>query len=385
MKNPFNNSTRSLRFDRNELSGSFGDIGTDFPLIAGMIIACGLDTASTLVMFGVMQIATGLLYGLPMPVQPLKAMAVLMIAQKLDGSILYGGGLAIGIMMMMLTVTGLLEWLAKLIPKTVVRGIQFGLGLSLASLALKNYIVADATAGYILAAVGFIISLFLIGNRKYPAALFIILMGFAYAFFFTIDFPAIAGGIGLALPEIHTPTMSDILQGFLLLALPQLPLSLSNSVIATRQTVADFFPERPLTIKKIGLTYSTMNLVLPFFGGIPNCHGAGGLAGHYTFGARTGGSVIIYGSLYLVLGLFFSDSFTEVLKAFPLPILGVILLFESLSLMVLMKDIAASKSDLFIGLLVALAAFGLPHGYVIGLVMGTAVWYLVRKGILWKE
>lgn len=69
----------TIRFDRNELSGAFGDIGTDLPLIIGMIIAAGLDSASVLIMFGVMQLLTGFVYRIPMPVQPLKAMAAIVI------------------------------------------------------------------------------------------------------------------------------------------------------------------------------------------------------------------------------------------------------------------------------------------------------------------
>jgi len=122
-----------IRFDRNEFAGSFGDIGTDLPLIVGMVLAAGLDAASVFITFGVAQIATGLIYGLPMPMQPLKAMAVLVISQKLSGDILYGGGLAIGAVMLLLTVSGGLTLLARLVPRCVVRGIQFGLGLSLAS------------------------------------------------------------------------------------------------------------------------------------------------------------------------------------------------------------------------------------------------------------
>jgi len=118
-------STRScwgaIKFDRNELSGAFGDIGTDFPLIVGMILASGLDTASVLIIFGTMQIFAAFVYGLPMPVQPLKAVAVLVIAQKLSGHIIYGAGFAIGITMLLLTVTGLIDWLARVIPKCVIR------------------------------------------------------------------------------------------------------------------------------------------------------------------------------------------------------------------------------------------------------------------------
>jgi hypothetical protein len=118
--------------------------------------------------------------------------------------------------------------------------------------------------------------------------------------------------------------------------------------------------------------------------GIPCCHGAGGLAGHYTFGARTGGSVVLYGTMYLVLGFFFSDGFSEVIKVFPLPLLGVILLVESLALMVLARDIAGSKKDLFICLLVALIAFALPQGYVVGLIVGTVLWHLAERGLTLK-
>lgn len=374
-----------IRFDRNELAGSFGDLGTDFPLIVGMILVCGLDSASTLIVFGVLQILTGLLYGLPMPVQPLKAMAVLMISQKLDADLLYGGGLAIGIIMLVLTAAGLLEWLARSIPKTVVRGIQFGLGLSLASLALKDYVASEALSGYALAFAGFIITVALLQNRKYPPAIVLVVLGVVYAAFVNMDFSDIRDSIGLALPTVRTPSVDEVLQGFIILALPQLPLSISNSVIATRQTIVDFFPEKKMSLKRIGFTYSLMNIIAPFAGGIPTCHGAGGLAGHYTFGARTGGSVVLYGTMYLVLGFFFSNGFSAVIKVFPLPILGVILLVESLALMVLAKDIAGSKKDLFICLLVALIAFAVPHGYVVGLIVGTVLWYLTERGLTLKS
>ena len=368
-----------IRFDRNELAGAFGDIGTDLPLIVGMILAAGLDSASALIMFGVMQVLTGLRYGIPMPVQPLKAMAALVIAQKLSGSVLFGGGLAIGVIMLLLTVTGLIEWLARVVPKTVVRGIQFGLGLQLAMLAVKDYVQADGAAGYALAAISFIITIALMGNRRFPAALFVIALGVIYAFIFKIDFSAVWHGASLHLPRPHVLTRQDLLTGLVVLAVPQIPLSLGNSILATRQVAEDFFPERPLTIRTISFTYSIMNLINPWFGGIPTCHGSGGMAGHYTFGARTGGSVIIYGCLYLVLGLFFSGCFTQLIQVFPKSILGVMLAFEGLAMLLLVRDIAGSKPDLLIAMLVGLMAVGLPYGYAIGLIVGTALVYLWRN------
>jgi hypothetical protein len=358
-----------IKFNRNEFAGCFGDIGTDFPLIVGIILASGIDVASALIMYGVMLVLTGIVYGLPMPVQPLKAMAVIVITQKLSGNILFGGGLAIGIIMFLLSISGLITIFAKSVPKNVVRGVQFGLGIQLSLLALKEYIPADGAHGYILAGLSFMIIIFLFGNRKFPAAPLVILLGLIYAFLFKINFQDLTQSVGMSLPKAHAPSLNDILAGLILLAIPQIPLSVCNSILATKQTVEDFFPEKKLSVKRIGLTYSLMNLINPFFGGIPVCHGSGGLAGHYTFGARTGGSVLMYGGIYLILGLFFSHGFQTVINLFPKPMLGIILVFEGLALMRLIQDVFDKKS-LFIVFAVALIVVGLPYGYVIGLIVG---------------
>ena len=368
---------RSLRFDRNELAGAFGDIGTDFPLLAGMILTAGLDPASALTMFGLMQVATGVLYGLPMPVQPLKAMAVIVITHRLAPSVLYGGGLAVGLAMLVLALTGGVEWVARLVPRAVVRGIQFGLGLQLAFLALGRYVAAEGPGGYALAAIGFALTLSLLGNRRWPPALLLIVVGGVYALVRGVDPWQILSAVSVRLPAPVTPSPRDVLTGFVVLAVPQLPLSLANSVLATRQVVADFFPHRPLTARRIAITYAVMNLVNPWLGGVPTCHGSGGLAGHYAFGARTGGSVVLYGMLYLALGVFWSRGFAEVLRLFPLPVLGVILTFEALALMRLLRDLR-DPADFSTALLVGLAVLGLPYGYVVGLVAGTALARLRR-------
>jgi hypothetical protein len=370
-----------VRFDRNEFSGAFGDIGTDFPLIVGMILVAKLDPASVLIMFGLMQLLTGLTYGLPMPAQPLKAMAVLVMSGKVSGNTLYGGGLAIGITMLFLTVTGLIDQVARLVPKSVVRGIQFGLGMQLAILALGSYVTADGRWGYVLAAAAFVLTLLLLGNRRFPPAPFVILLGIAYAFLFNINAGALAHSVGFRLPQLHTPTLADVLTGFIVLALPQLPLSLGNSILATKQITEDLFPERPITIRKISLTYSLMNLINPFFGGVPTCHGSGGVAGHHAFGGRTGGSIVIYGSIYLTLGLFFSRGFQMAIELFPKPILGVILAFEAMVLMRLARDMASSLTDFTVVVMVGLICVGLPYGYVLGLVIGTIVAYLFKRGM----
>lgn len=374
-----------LRFDRAEWSGAFGDLGTDLPLLVGMILAAKLDAASVLTVFGAMQILTALRYRMPMPVQPLKAMAAIVIAQQLPAPVLYGGGLAIGVAMLVLSLTGLIDWIARIVPKAVVRGIQLGLGLQLAGIALGNYVQSDGPPGWILAAAGFAFTIWYQGHRGVPTAVILVLAGAAYALAFKLDLAVLWQSAGFALPSLHVPAGSDILTGFLILSLPQIPLSIGNSVLATRQVAEDLFPRRRLTVRRISLTYSLMNLLNPFFSGVPTCHGSGGIAGHYAFGGRTGGSVVIYGSIYIVLGLFFSAGFDRVIQVFPLPVLGVLLLFEALTLIALVRDLGADRSRFVIACIVGLAAVNLPYGYLVGLVAGTVIYRLMEKRFIGLE
>lgn len=368
-----------IRFDRNELAGAFGDIGTDLPLIVGMILAAGLHSASVLVMFGLMQWFTALRYGMPMPVQPLKAVAVIVIAQKIAPEVLYGGGLAIGIIMLVLTLTGAISWIASVVPKAVVRGLQLGLGIQLAMLALKDYLQSDGIRGYAIAAVAFGIVIALYGNRRFPPAIPVIVIGVIYALVYKITRSDFTNAIGFTLPEFRTVSVDDITKGFILLALPQIPLSLGNSILATRQVAEDLFPEKNVTVRKLSLTYAVMNLINPFFGGVPTCHGSGGLVGHYTFGARTGGSIFIYGSIFLIIGLFFASGFQQVVQVFPLPILGVLLFFEAAALMSMIRDQASDLWSIMVVIIVGLIAAGIPYGYAIGLLVGVALARIPRR------
>lgn len=384
-----------VRIDRNELAGAFGDIGTDLPLVVGMLVAMQPHTAAgelttlvagVFIFFGLGQIASGITYGLPMPVQPLKAVAAIVIAKGMAPEVVFGGGLAVGVIMLALTVSRALEWLMRVIPLEAVRGVQLGLGLKLAGIALTRYVPGTAGAGtrltsgelalnYAIAAVAAMVVLMLWGNRKVPSALVLIGGGLLFALLFRVDLGAVGSGFGLTLPKVTAPGWDAILTGAVVLALPQVPLSLSNSVIGTAQTARDLFPDAGVTATRIGITYSLLNLVNPFFGGLPVCHGCGGLAGHYAFGGRTGGSPVIYGSLLLVIGLFFAGSFTEVVGVFPLPILGVLLLFEAVALMRLVGDVIGLRRGFYIALLVGVVAASLPYGFLIGLAGGTALGY----------
>ena len=366
------------RFDRQELAGAFGDIGTDLPLIAGIILATKLDASGVFLAFGLAQIASGLLYGLPMPVQPLKAMAVVVIAGQATGGQLQLAGLMIGALMLLLAFSGLLDRLQQVIPVLVVRGIQAGLGIALARTAL-GLTGREGLWGWVAAAVAVAILVWLRQHRHWPGALLVVGAGALWAAFTRIDWNVLAHGFGWVTPTPAALPWDQWLAALTLLVLPQVPLSLSNSVIATQRTVTDLFPERPVTLRGIGRTYGLINLLSPWLGGIPMCHGCGGLAGYYALGARTGGSVIIYGSLYLLVGGLFSGAFQEVLRAFPAPVLGAVLLVEAGVLLLLLREVPRTPLALGLAGLIALVCVFAPQGYLMGMIVGCILFYSLRR------
>ena len=371
---------RGIRFDRNELAGSFGDLGVAIPLLTAMIVINGLDAASVFILFGLLHIYTGFAFGLPIPVQPLKAMAAIMIASKLPASYLYGAGLVVGIFFLILALTNAIELVNKVIPKSVTRGIQLGLGLNLILIAF-GFMQKELWVGWLLSAIGILITLFLYNNRRIPPALILVAIGALFSIFTGFS-GSVVLNVGLNLPKLYIPTLSDIANGSVLLAIPQIPLSLGNSIIATSLLASDLFPHRKVTTKKLALTYGTMNLIAPFFSGIPSCHGAGGLAGHYRFGARTGGAVIIIGIIFTLLGLLYGNAVGQLLKIFPFAILGVLLFFSGLELTLTIKDVANVKEELLITLFVAALVIGMTYGYLAGMVAGSILYYLMKRRVL---
>ena len=369
----------TLLFNRREFAGAFGDLGTDLPLLVGVVVATGMDPTSAFVIFGVLQVLSGFAYRLPMPVQPLKAMAAIAISTKLAPPLLAAGGLIVGAVMLVLANTGALGWIARTVPKAVVRGIQVGLGLQLGTLALTRFIPGDGARGLILAAVALAIVLLLRENHKVPAALVVIGLGFVFAAW---QWPTQVGQpFGFRLPQLPTrwPTGNEFARASVLLALPQLALSLGNSVLATRQVVSDLFPGRPpLTVRRIGTTYALMNLIAAPVGGLPVCHGSGGMVGHYAFGARSGGSVIIYGGFLLMAGLFLVGDPAAFQRLFPGPILGVLLLVEAVSILLLVRDIMPQRRAFALAVVCGLTAAFVPYGYAVALVAGTIVWHSTR-------
>lgn len=372
-----------IRFDRKEWSGAFGDLGTDLPLLAAMVLVSGVNPASAFILFGLMQIFSAFVHRIPMPAQPLKVVAVIVIAGEVPAEHIFGAGLAIGCAMLVLTVTGMLDLIARAVPKAVIRGIQLGLGLTLAKVALGKYLPDEGTGGLVLAAIGFVVVLALLRHQRFPAAIAVLAVGVGYALIFkasSLLAPPVQGG---TIAGFSIPSLAAIAQGAVLLALPQIPLSIGNSILATRQIAEDHFPEARIGIRRIGLSYSAMNLVSAPLGGIPVCHGSGGMAGHVAFGARTGGSVIIYGVFMMAIGAAHLAGFPQVLLLFPLPILGVILFVEAVALVRLMRDLAFRSFDWTLAAAVGMTALLVPNGFLVGIVGGSVLFWLrarARRG-----
>jgi hypothetical protein len=233
---------------------------------------------------------------------------------------------------------------------------------------------AHGTGGVVVAALVLVAALVQAGNRRVPPAFAVLPIGFAWAAWRAwqgVPPSPTAGPAGWTLAEVFDP--ATLGRGLLLLALPQLALSLGNSVLATRRIALDLFPDRAPGVRRIGLTYAAMNLVAPFVGGVPVCHGSGGIAGHHAFGARTGGSVVLYGGGWLVAAVLAAAAPASLLLLFPAPLLGALLLIESLALVRLLQDVPGDIVAWGLVLLLgALAAF-VPYGYAWALVTGALV------------
>lgn len=368
----------NIQFNRRELAGAFGDIGTSLPLIVAVLLATPLSAAGVLLAFGLAQIATGLLYGLPMPVQPLKAMAVVVIAGQASGGLLQMAGLMIGVLMIGLSASGALGWLSRMIPLCVVRGVQAGLGLMLARTAASLVGREAGPWSWIAALAAIAVLALLRQHHRWPGALLVIGAAAAWAAVFRVDWSAVAPAIGFAAPRPAAWPLDQWLPALTLLVLPQLPLSLGNSVIATQQTARDLFPERAFSLRQLGLTYGVLNLLVPWLGGLPVCHGCGGLAGNHALGARTGGAVVIYGTMFVVAGLLCSGVFVMLVQAFPPSVLGAVLLVEATVLVLLVRDLRASPAALALAGGVALICVFVPQGYLVGLLAGLAVYHGLR-------
>ncbi len=376
-------SRTANRFDRMEWAGAFGDLGTLIPFSVAYIAVLKVDPFGILFTFGAAMIICGLYYRTPFPVQPMKAIGAVAATQAAQTAVItqasvFSAGLVTGAVWLVLGLTGAAGHVARLVPRFVVVGIVLGLGMGFMLEGIRMM-----SSDWLISAAGLVGTLLLLTNRAIPAMFLLLIFGVAcgamlnpaavsalYAVRFAFRLPSFA---------LSGLTWYDLLKGTMFLALPQLPLTLGNAVIAIREENNRLFPNRTVTENTVAISTGVMNLASAALGGVPMCHGAGGMAGHVAFGARTGGAPIILGTILLCLALGFSGSIEAIFEVFSPAVLGTILFLTGAQLALGSCDFSKNKAERFITL--ATAAFAMWN---VGLafVVGLALCFIEKRGRL---
>ncbi|KAM7276445.1 hypothetical protein ACFE04_018311 [Oxalis oulophora] len=394
-RSPFEKLKNNLVFKSKwaEINGAMGDLGTYIPIVLALTLAQNLNLGTTLIFTGVYNIITGALYGVPMPVQPMKSIAAAALSstpEEFGIPEIMAAGICTGAILLLLGVTGLMQLAYKLIPLSVVRGIQLAQGLNFAMTAVKYvrknqnfsnsksvgdrqwlgldglllalvcacFIIVVNGAGEETETTGCQLATTVDDHQKpkkgkwrrivasLPSAFIVFLLGVIFAF---IRKPKLIHDIKFGPSSIQIVKISKHAwkQGFIKGTIPQLPLSILNSVIAVCKLSYDLFPNKDFSPTSVSITVGLMNVIGCWFSAMPCCHGAGGLAGQYKFGGRSGGCVALLGLAKMVLGLVLGSSLVVILNKFPVGVLGVLLLFAGIELAMAARDMN-SKEDAFV-------------------------------------
>ena len=312
-----------------DASGACGDLGTFIPHVVGAMTVAGLAPAGVLFGFGIFLVSTGLFYGLPLPVQPMKAVSAVILTDGLKPGEVAAAGIMLGIVLLVLGVTGWIGRLARAIPQSVSAGLQLGLGLLMGVLGVKLMLQTPWIAFSALAA------LFLLSRIPCcPAAP--IVLGVAAIAGWASSSAGMPHGIGFALsiPQLVIPTWSEVWRSLEIAVLPQLSLTLTNAVIVTASLSRELFPTTGsiASERNLALSSGLANVLLCPFGAMPMCHGAGGLQAQYRFGGRTGLTPILFGAVVLVLAVGFADHAAALFAIIPIGAVGALLILAGTDL-----------------------------------------------------
>nr|WP_320011964.1 putative sulfate/molybdate transporter [uncultured Desulfobulbus sp.] len=389
---PDDSSKHRFSFNRMELAGAFGDLGTMLPIVIGMILLNGLSPTTVFLSFGLFYLISGIYYGLPIPVQPLKAVGAIAIAYPalVTESVIGATGILFGGLLLGLSLTGMVDRVAQLFSQAVVRGIQLTLGLIFLrkgfELIIHRNVFVSGEAGaltgpvinLIIGVIVFGLVLYLLNNKRYPAALAALALGIGLGFILG-GFSAQGLSLGPTAVHIVTPTLADFWTALVMLVLPQIPLTIGNACVGTSNTCSTLFSGNPMLMKtkagKFAFTMGMINFPAGFFGAVPMCHGTGGLAAHYRFGARTGGAPIMLGIFFIVMALVLGEFGFALLAAIPQSVLGVLLVFAGLELCPLMRSLKTNE-EYFVALLIAGIALVVPNmawAFVTGIIVDLAI------------
>jgi len=386
--------SETFRFNRLELAGSLGDLGTLLPIAIAMVLVNGLDPLGLFLSIGLFFILSGIYFGVTVPVQPMKVIGAYAIATAMSADQILASSLLMGAFLLIVGVTGAIDLIRKATPHSVIRGVQLSTGALLISGGVKFIIgtskfqeIHDAVEPYlafqaigpvpislIIGGIAAVITLLLLDNKKFPAGLIVVLGGLAAGLVLgaRVD---LGGGMGFHAPQMlpfGLPGKVDFTFALFALVLPQLPMTLGNAVLAYTDLSKEYFGERSqkVTNKKACISMALANFMSFLLGGMPMCHGAGGLAAHYRFGARTAGSNLMIGLIFAVLAVLLGENIISVLNLLPMAILGVLLVFAGSQLTLTIMDLSTRK-DYFVATLIlgiTLAA-NLAAGFIAGMVV----------------
>jgi SulP family sulfate permease len=289
-----------------------------------------------------------------------------------------------------LSLTGSVDRIAKLFTPPVVRGIQLALGLIFLKKGIELIVtqkvflsgvdgkLAEYPVNLVMGFMVFALVLALLDNKKFPAALAALAFGIAAGFALG-GFRGQSFAIGPTKIELIAPSLADFWTAFIMLILPQVPLTIGNACVGTADMCSSVFPNSPLLSRtkagRFALTMGLANVPAGLFGAVPMCHGTGGLAAHYRFGARTGGAPILIGSFFVVLALVLGELGFAILALIPNSVLGVLLIFAGLELCPLVRSLQ-SNEEYFVALLITGIALAVPNmawAFGIGIVVDLVI------------
>ncbi len=385
----------SYRFNRLEIAGSLGDLGTLLPIAVGMILINGLNPSGVFASIGLFYILSGIYFKVTVPVQPMKVIGAYAIITGLDASYIFASGLMMAFFLLIIGSTGAIKIVGRYVTKPVVRGVQLSTGVLLMAQGVKFIIgtsrfqeIKQAAEPYltyqsigvvpiciVIGITGGLLTFLLLENRKLPAGLIVVFLGVAIG----LSIGTYQGfenlRVGLYLPEIlpfDFPGWPVFQTALLLLVLPQIPMTIGNAVIAYADLSEEYFgpDSKKVTYKSVCISMALANFLSFLLGGMPLCHGAGGLAAHYRFGARTAGSNLLIGSIFIILILLLGSHILSVLYLIPMSILGILLFFAGTQLALTIQDLTARK-DLFTAFVILgiTIATDLAAGFIAGVIV----------------
>jgi hypothetical protein len=353
------------KFTLPEFTGSLADLGTIIPFVLIAVTFTGMKLGPILLAFGLFYIVSGFLYKLPVAVEPLKVVGAISVSAGLTHGEIVGAGLFVGLFFLLIGLTGAIDFIAKYFPLSLIRGVQLGLALVL-MVKGGQYILGDPFIG-VVAACLFAVSVLLNGRKEslnFPGALIVFALGIGYGFY-RGGVPPVSFGIPL---DFYVPSAGEFLSGAYKAGIAQIPLTLTNAVLATSLLASDLFKEK-VSNKKLSLSIGATNVIAPLAGGFPMCHGAGGMAAHYRFGARTGGADLMIGVLFVLLSFIATSAMLAIV---PVGILGTLLFFAGAELLR-----SAAKTDLIV-ITVVMGIVTLLADPTVGLAAGIVLYLIDR-------